>query len=76
VPIKMSLLSESGKFEEVGSGVTDADGRCGTLLPATVHPENVGFKPGTYQIRFELQAYFDANGTDAFYPFAEVRVTL
>lgn len=40
VPISLKLLSDAGAFEEVGAGTTDADGRCGTLLPAE------GFKSG------------------------------
>eukprot|EP00729_Bicosta_minor_P012131 gene12131-25742_t len=66
VPISLKLLSDAGAFEEVGAGTTDADGRCGTLLPAE------GFKSGTYQIRFEVQTYFDSSGRDAFYPFCEI----
>lgn len=62
--VRVALESESGG--ELGEGVTDADGRVGTL-----GPERLG--AGDYRLRFDSGAYFTSLGIAAFYP--EVVVT-
>ena len=48
---------------EVGSCVTNQDGRCTNLLPV-----NVALYPGTYKLTFEVGARF----ADSFYPEIEI----
>ena len=47
-------------WRPVGSGTTDADGRCKTLLPAGTAAEH-----GVYRITFDVKAYL---GEAAFFP--------
>lgn len=58
---------EGGRWEHLGSGVTDDDGRLRSLLPTGLEPA-----AGTYRIRFDTGAYFARGGTPAFYPWVEV----
>jgi 5-hydroxyisourate hydrolase len=48
---------------EIGSSVTDQNGRCGALMPGR------SLAPGTYRLVFDVAAYFP----DGFYP--EVSIT-
>ncbi len=53
---------------QLGAGVTDADGR---VLAGLIDSDQ--FKPGTYQIRFAIEEYFDVTSTECFFP--EVTIT-
>lgn len=67
VPIVLERASDGG-WIRLGEGVTDADGRCRTLVaPATPVAH------GTYRLTFDTGAYFHANGIHCFFP--EVQVT-
>ena len=63
VAIKLEFLSGS-QFEDVGSGVTDDDGRLKTLLD--------GKAPlaGTYRITFDTGAYY--GDAECFYPYVSI----
>lgn len=53
-------------WEEIGSGLTDADGRCRTLL---------GEQPleaATYKLRFATGDYFTARNLTGLYPYVEI----
>ena len=63
VPLK---LERSGKT--LGRGVTDADGRCRTLLAAA----NGGLKKGVYRLTFEVAAYFKKTRQKGFYPSVSI----
>jgi hypothetical protein len=56
--------------------VTDADGRCMTLLPARdsegANPAQFQIAAGIYKIVFKPQAYFEKTGRKCFYPWVEV----
>ena len=65
--IGVGLLSGSG--EDLGSGVTDSDGRIASIGPARLDP-------GDYRLRFDTGAYFRAAGVDAFYPEVTVAFTV
>lgn len=52
-----------GKWREVGSGVTDADGRLRSLVP----PGSM-LRPGVYRLLFDTTGYFEEQGIDSFYP--------
>ena len=53
----------------IGSGKTNADGRCAELSNGTLDA-------GTYQIFFDTAAYFAASGQEGFYPEVVVTFTL
>jgi 5-hydroxyisourate hydrolase len=57
-----------GGWIRLGDGVTDADGRCRTLLPPSAPAA-----AGTYRLTFDVGAWFDAGGIRSFFP--EVTVT-
>jgi 5-hydroxyisourate hydrolase len=58
---------ESHKWEAIGSGATDNDGRVPDLCKN--HPN---LSAGTYKMHFDTQQYFSATGDNLFYPYAEV----
>lgn len=59
VPILLER-SASG-WKRAGHGVTDADGRCKTLLKGAL-------KKGTYRLTFGTAAYFKKSKQKGFYP--------
>ena len=70
VPVRLEALTDDGP-REVGSGVTDDDGRVRTLGPATL-------APGPYRLTFDTAEYLaesadESAGSGAFFP--EVAVT-
>ena len=66
VPIALHLL-EAEDWLEIGSGITNEDGRIVDLCaPGLV------LEAGTYRMRFDTAAYFSASGSEVFYPWAEV----
>jgi len=61
--IEVSLQIRSGhEWKNIGSGVTDANGRCNTLMA-----ENGQIESGTYRLLFGVGAYFHAQHTETFY---------
>lgn len=52
---------------DAAPSVTDADGRCSTLLDGTTK-----LNPGLYRMTFLTQEYFIARGVETFYPVVEV----
>lgn len=66
VSVRLERRGEGGGYREIGAGKTDADGRLRTLLP------DGALDVGVYRITFDTGAYFDAQGTVAFYPEASV----
>lgn len=57
--IRITLHTRDG--EQLGEGVTDADGRISTIGPERL-------PAGEYRLTFETSGYFDAGGRTAFYP--------
>jgi 5-hydroxyisourate hydrolase len=66
VPVHLDLKSGNG-WEQLGHGVTDADGRLKTLLPA----EHV-LSRGVYRLTFQTGAYFAHHAVEGFYPEVSV----
>ena len=64
ISVTLAAKGEEG-WVVVGSGVTDADGRLGSLGPETLFP-------GTYQVRFGTGEYFARSGQETFYPMVEI----
>ncbi|MGV9796572.1 hydroxyisourate hydrolase [Mycobacterium sp. NPDC003449] len=55
--------------ERIGDGVTDADGRIGSIGPQRLDA-------GDYTLRFRTGSYFAADGRDCFYPEVIVVFTI
>ena len=54
-------------WQEIGSGITNADGRLSKLLA-----QDKLLEKGSYRLTFKLEAYFEAQNKDVFYPEATV----
>ena len=65
---RSNMRADSGEWQSIGRGVTDADGRLRTLLP-----EGQPLTPGVYRLTFDTRAVFRIARRAAFYP--EVVVT-
>lgn len=65
-------LSEhrDGAWREIGSALSDADGRCKTLLG------DRALASGDYKLRFETGAYFRALNIPSLYPYVEIVFTV
>jgi 5-hydroxyisourate hydrolase len=60
--VAVALLAVTDGAEALlGDGVTDADGRVGSLGPDVL-------APGTYRLRFQVGAYFDALDQPSLFP--------
>jgi 5-hydroxyisourate hydrolase len=66
VPIALEMQTDNGAFKQLGSGLTNADGRVVDLLEAGA------LTPGTYRMRFDTGAYFTQQKTKGFYPYVDV----
>jgi 5-hydroxyisourate hydrolase len=66
--VALEWRAQDGSWQQVGRGVTDADGRLRTLVD---RPS--GLAPGVYRLLFDTKPYFESQGAPAFYP--EVVVT-
>ena len=60
--VRITLESLDGAPSEIGSGITDADGRVTDLL------EPGSLKAGTYRITFFVEDYLKTSGRSGFYP--------
>ncbi|HEY3820376.1 MAG TPA: hydroxyisourate hydrolase [Polyangiaceae bacterium] len=61
VRIALEHESEPGRWSGAAEGVTDADGRLRTLLPAG------SLRAGVYRLMFDVGAYFRGQGVNAFW---------
>lgn len=65
--VLLEVFGPGDRWQTVGRGRTDADGRLRTLMESSMPPV-----AGTYRLVFETRAYFEALGTRAFYPVVVV----
>jgi 5-hydroxyisourate hydrolase len=66
VPISLFAKQGSG-WEQLGSGVTNKDGRLPGLLA-----EDIKLPAGIYRMHFETKVYFNANNEQGFYPYVDI----
>jgi 5-hydroxyisourate hydrolase len=66
VPVTLAVMA-NGSWSLINDAVTDADGRCKHLLPAT-QP----LQAGIYRVHFETAAYFERNRVEGLYPYVEI----
>ena len=69
VALVLSQTVEDG-WLEIGSGVTDTDGRCRTLLGESALESTI------YKLRFEIAPYFAAQKMAGLYPYVEIVFTV
>jgi 5-hydroxyisourate hydrolase len=67
VTVRLQRKESSGDWRDLGSSTTDADGRCGQLLP-----ENATFGEGHYRLLFDTASYFAQQQTKGLYPVVEI----
>jgi 5-hydroxyisourate hydrolase len=67
VAITLEVADGPAAWRQLGAGVTDADGRLRTLVPA-----DATIDAGTYRLTFDTGAYFTAAGRASFYPSVQV----
>ncbi len=63
VPVVLQQRAEGDRWQVVGGGQTDAEGRVQGLLP-----QGTALVPGVYRLIFDTQRYFDAQQLRGFYP--------
>ena len=69
--VSLALAREDrGSWLPQDTGITDADGRCTTLLAK--HP----LVAGMYRLRFETHPYFANQSIATLYPFVEIVFTV
>ena len=69
VPLRLSVLRDK-TWQPLGTGTTDADGRCKTLLGE--HP----LEAASYKIRFDTAAYYATQHVTGLYPYVEIAFTI
>ena len=63
IAVALERRAEDGRWDHVGRGHTDNEGRLRTL-----YPPNQPLQPGVYRLTFDTQKYFDTDDIDTFYP--------
>jgi len=63
VEVTLERADGANRWETLGSGSTDTDGRLKTLWPPSKP-----LVPGVYRLVFDTAAYFAAEAVPAFYP--------
>src|SRR5436190_20294700 len=63
VGVVLERRADDGRWDHVGRGHTDNDGRLRTL-----YPEKEPLRPGVYRLTFDTQKYFDTEDVETFYP--------
>jgi len=56
-----------GKWDLLGGGTTNSDGRVADLLS-----DEITLKAGRYKVLFVTEAYFKRQNVEAFYPYADI----
>jgi 5-hydroxyisourate hydrolase len=70
VSLTLAQLQPDSTWLGIGSGTTDADGRCKTLLG------DLPLAAATYKIHFATVSYFAAQHLAGLYPFVEIVFTV
>ena len=66
IDLTLSHLVDN-EWNLLSGGTTNSDGRVGSLLA-----DDVVLPAGRYKVLFVTEAYFENQGVDAFYPYAEI----
>ena len=69
--VRLELAEERGDgWELIGTGVTDADGRCREFFGEASRKKFLG--AGTFRIRFDTAGYYRAQQVSGLYPFVDI----
>ncbi|MFI5148259.1 MAG: hydroxyisourate hydrolase [Bacteroidia bacterium] len=63
VTVVLEKKSDGEKWNRIGNGETNTDGRVSNLLP-----EGQTTEPGIYRLVFDTKSYFEKQNTSGFYP--------
>jgi len=66
-----TATAHASAWVQLGSSVTNADGRCSDLLSPSA-----ALQPGSYQVVFETKEYFERSDRKSFYPFVQITFTI
>jgi len=67
VRVELEQMDAHDQWKPIAQGSTDMEGRLRTLMPA-----GTAALPGSYRLRFDTKAYFEAQGLATFYPTVTV----
>jgi 5-hydroxyisourate hydrolase len=67
VPVRLERLEPFGVWLQLGSAITDQDGRCAQLLPA-----DASLRAGHYRLLLDTASYYAAAGIVGLYPVVEI----
>ena len=67
VTVRLERRETTGNWVALGSGRTDADGRCAQLLPS-----DDALRAGLYRLSFDTGSYHHEQRVQGFYPVVEV----
>ncbi|WP_433965827.1 hydroxyisourate hydrolase [Tunturiibacter gelidiferens] len=70
VPVTLARMT-NGQWSSLNEAITDSDGRCKHLLPATE-----ALQQGTYRVHFETIAYYNQHQLRGLYPYIEIVFTV
>jgi len=66
--VPITLFAQQGdSWQQLATGVTNADGRIASLLA-----DDVVLANGVYRMHFETSVYFKANDETGFYPYVDI----
>ncbi len=71
IQVRLEQQKNGGNWQEISSGVTNADGRVMDLIP-----EEEVLDSGIYRMIFVTGPYLEQQGISFFYPEIEVRILL
>ncbi|RXH55010.1 hydroxyisourate hydrolase [Granulicella sibirica] len=71
VPVSLARAGENKRWVPLNQMVTDADGRCRSLLP-----EDEALTPGVYIVHFDTASYYEAQEVPGLYPYVQIVFTV
>jgi 5-hydroxyisourate hydrolase len=67
VEVRLERRNSSGEWQEIGRGISNADGRVTDLLAS-----DFALKKGEFRLTFFVAPYFQSLGVESFYPRVSV----
>lgn len=71
IKVELYKMNESNKWDKLGAGTTDADGRINDLIS-----KETVISPGTYRMTFDVGSYFQTQNIDSFYTSIPIAFTI
>jgi 5-hydroxyisourate hydrolase len=67
INVILEKTKDQHHWNEIASGITNADGRVNNLLP-----DDIVLEPGVYRLVFNCGKYFEEHHTPSFYPYITI----